>query len=146
MNNWTDYTNKRTSIKIHTFTYNLLILRNVSIFLDHPQGVLHQTSIYKTHVDYQQSKMLFLKKLWLSQYSITLSYSHYTHQFCTSTTNSIISTLFKDQNFNLFDHPFAVCIRLFDVRLPDNDLRSSKIDTCRSLFYVLLTVHLDIVV
>jgi len=29
---------KYKSIKIHTFTYNPLILRHVSIFLDHSQG------------------------------------------------------------------------------------------------------------
>jgi len=40
-----DNTNKIPSIKIYTFTYNSLISRHVSIFLDHPQGVLHQTSL-----------------------------------------------------------------------------------------------------
>jgi hypothetical protein len=31
----------------YTFTYTSLIFRHVSIFLNHSQGVLHQTTLYK---------------------------------------------------------------------------------------------------
>lgn len=39
--------NKRTSIKVYSFTYNPLILQHVSIFLSHPPGVIHQTNTYE---------------------------------------------------------------------------------------------------
>ena len=45
-----DNTNKCTGIKIYIFAYNLLLFRHVSIFLDHPHGVLHQTRIYETQM------------------------------------------------------------------------------------------------
>ena len=44
--NLTDNANIRT-IETYYFTYNLLILRNVPTFLDHPQGILHQTGIHR---------------------------------------------------------------------------------------------------
>jgi len=47
LNNFIDNTIKCTSIKIYAFTNNPLILRHVSIFLDHPLEVLHQTSMYE---------------------------------------------------------------------------------------------------
>ena len=40
MINLVDNKNKSTSIKIYTITYNLLPLRHVSIFVDHPHGNL----------------------------------------------------------------------------------------------------------
>ena len=43
--NLMDNTNKFTIIKIRTFTYTPLILRHVTIFVDLPQTVLHQTRI-----------------------------------------------------------------------------------------------------
>ena len=55
-------TNECTRIETYTVTYIPLILRHVSIFLDNPQGVLHQTSIYKTHSNYQQIKILLVIK------------------------------------------------------------------------------------
>jgi hypothetical protein len=48
INSLTGNNNKTTSIMVHTFTYNPLILRHVSTILSHPHGALHQASIYKT--------------------------------------------------------------------------------------------------
>jgi len=45
-----DNTDKCTGIEIYIFTYNLLIFRHVSIFFDHPYGVLHTTSIHETQM------------------------------------------------------------------------------------------------
>ena len=49
MNNLIDNTNKYTNITTCTFTYNPLLLRHVSFFLDDPQGIVHQNSISKEH-------------------------------------------------------------------------------------------------
>ena len=53
LNIFIDYTNKCTSITIYSLTYNPPIQRYISIFLDHPLEVLHQTSMYKTQMNYQ---------------------------------------------------------------------------------------------
>jgi len=57
-------------------------------------------------------------------------------QFSTSTANFIISTIFKDQNFNLFNNSSVSYVCLFGVRLLEDDLK--KIETCRNIseFYV----------
>jgi hypothetical protein len=43
----------------------------------------------------------------------------------------MISTNFKDLNFNLFDNSYVFYVCLFDVRLPEEDLK--KIETCRNI-------------
>ena len=51
-----DNTNKCTSIKIHTFTQNaVMILRHVSI-LCVPQGAIHKNVVYKTQMNCQLNK------------------------------------------------------------------------------------------
>jgi len=64
-----------------------------------------------------------------------------------STTNFIISTNFKDYKvFNLLDKSSVFCIHLFDVRLPEDDLK--KMELCWSnselyvKVYILILVHL----
>jgi len=44
-------------------------------------------------------------------------------QFCTSTANLMISAIFKDLNFNLFDNSSVFYVILFDVRLPEDELK-----------------------
>jgi hypothetical protein len=60
--------------------------------------------------------------------------------FCTSAANIMTSAIFKDLNFNLFDNSSVFYVRLFDVRLPEDDLK--KIETCRSIseLYVKLCI------
>jgi hypothetical protein len=52
MNNLTDNTNKCTSIKMYTVTYNPLKLQHVLIFLRSSSGSLHQTTTYTTQINY----------------------------------------------------------------------------------------------
>jgi len=47
-------------------------------------------------------------------------------QFCACTTNVMLSTIFKDQNSNLFVNSTLFYIRLFDARLHEDELRRSK--------------------
>lgn len=47
VNGLIDNTNKCTGVKIYTFTYSLKHSRHALISY-HPQGVLHQPSMYKT--------------------------------------------------------------------------------------------------
>ena len=53
------------------------------------------------------------------------------NQFCTPTANFMISTVFKDLNFNLFDNSSVFYVSLFDVKLPEDYLK--KTETCRSI-------------
>jgi len=54
MNNLKDNTNKCTSNKMCTFTYNQLRLQHVSVFFISSSGRWHQTSIYETQTNYQR--------------------------------------------------------------------------------------------
>jgi len=49
-----DNTKNHTSIKIYTLTYSPLILEHVWFSSDHSQGILHQTSVYKTQMISQE--------------------------------------------------------------------------------------------
>ena len=43
----------------------------------------------------------------------------------------MISANFKGLNFNLFDNSYVFYVHLFDVRLPEDDVK--KIETCRNI-------------
>jgi len=61
----------------------------------------------------------------------------------------MISAIFKDVNFNLFDILSVFYVCLFDVRLPGDDLK--KIETCRRIsglyvnLCILVLVHMLVV-
>jgi len=82
--------------------------------------------------------------------SIMLWYSHCMDQFYTSTTDFIISTIFKDWNFNLFDNSsvFYTTYALVWWKPPPAEDDSKKIEICRSIsglyvkVYIFMLVHL----
>jgi len=59
----------------------------------------------------------------------------------------MIFTIFKDQNFNIFDNSSVFHICLFDVRRPEDDLTRSKhvgvsVDCIKVKVYILILVYL----
>jgi hypothetical protein len=74
-----------------------------------------------------------------------LFYTHYIDQFCKSAANFMITKIFKDKKFNLFENSSVFCLFLFNVKFPDDDLE--KIETWDSLsaiyvkVYILIFVH-----
>jgi len=56
-----------------------------------------------------------------------LFYTHYIDQFCKSAANFMITKIFKDKKFNLFENSSVFCLFLFDVKFLDDDLE--KIET-----------------
>ena len=57
-----------------------------------------------------------------------LFYPRYMDQICTSATNFMITTIFKDKKFNFFfDNSCVFCLFLFDVKFPGDGLK--KIET-----------------
>jgi hypothetical protein len=54
-----------------------------------------------------------------------------TDQFCTCAIKFMISTVFRDYNFNLFDYLTVFHISVFDVRFPEDDLKMTT--TCHSV-------------
>jgi len=64
-NNFKRSCQKCTSIKIYVCIYNLLIIRNVAIFLDYSPRVLHQTGIYKMQMNYPVDYNFIPWTLWI---------------------------------------------------------------------------------